>query len=417
MLRDFAPFSRNILSVLSGSIVAQAIPFVGTLIMAQLYAPLNFGTFAAWLAIVTLLAVVLTGRLESSMAVVDDGEPRDIAFFVTLTTISLLGLTAGLVVTVLAFTAPAFLGMPPLLAATLVPAAIACALSRSWESYAAAEGAYRSLCMLRIVQAAIILIIQVVVGIVHASAEALAYAFTFGVGLTLIVSSRVFPVRLPPAGERWAKTRAFWSEHRSFPMFSLPADTINTFSAQLPVLIIASRFGNDYAGFLAMTMRLLGAPVTLLARSVLDVFKRDASASFRENGHCREKYLQALWMLAMGAFTFCFGMLLLGKPAFILILGSKWAMAGEMAIWLLPLFSLRFIASPLSYTFYIVGKQHVDLAWQVVLLVMTVATLELAANVDVALKMYAYSYSLLYLAYVYLSYRCSLGNNKMHSML
>jgi O-antigen/teichoic acid export membrane protein len=415
MRSDTATFWRNTASVLSGTVVAQAIPLVGTLIMARLYAPAHFGTFAAWLAIVTVLAVALTGRFESSLAVVDDGEARETAFFVTLATVGLFGMAAMLIVAVLAAVAPALLGMPPLLMATLVPAAIAYALSQSWESYAAAEGSYRWLSILRIVQAALVLAIQVGTGIVHPSAEALACAFTLGVGLTLLVSSRVFPASLPPAGTRWAKLRAFWREQHSFPMFALPADTINTFSAQLPILIVASRFGADYAGYLAMTIRLLGAPVTLLGRSVLDVFKRYASASFRAKGHCREEYLQTLRTLALGALAFCIGMLWLGKTAFVLLLGSKWSMAGEMAIWLLPLFSLRFVASPLSYTFYIVGKQHFDLAWQVVLLAMTVATLNIAAGADTALKTYAYGYSLLYLAYIYLSYRCSLGTKQMKS--
>ena len=86
MRSDAATFWRNTASVLSGTVVAQAIPLVGTLIMARLYAPAHFGIFAAWLAIVTVLAVALTGRFESSLAVVDDGEARETAFFVTLAT-------------------------------------------------------------------------------------------------------------------------------------------------------------------------------------------------------------------------------------------------------------------------------------------------------------------------------------------
>src|SRR3546814_7653118 len=62
----------------------------------------------------------------------------------------------------------------------------------------------------------------------------------------------------------------FWKQQRKFPMFALPAATINTVSAQLPVLIVASRFGTEFAGYLAMSLRLIGAPVTLLGRSVLD---------------------------------------------------------------------------------------------------------------------------------------------------
>src|SRR3546814_3658320 len=185
-----------------------------------------------------------------------------------------------------------------------------------------------------------------------------------GIALTLTLSAWFFPLRLPPVGTRRTMLVDFWKQQRKFPMFALPAATINTVSAQLPVLIVASRFGTEFAGYLAMSLRLIGAPVTLLGRSVLDVFKRYASESFRQRGECRAEYLQTLRTLTILSVGFCAAMLLFGETAFVLVLGEKWRMAGIIAMWMLPLYSLRFIASPLSYTFYIVDKQHVDLAWQ-----------------------------------------------------
>src|SRR3546814_20399001 len=89
-----ATFWKNTASVLSGTLVAQAIPLVGTLIVARLFAPADFGVFAAWLAIVNVLSVVLTARFESSLAVVPDGAPRDIAFFATIATTLILSAAA-----------------------------------------------------------------------------------------------------------------------------------------------------------------------------------------------------------------------------------------------------------------------------------------------------------------------------------
>src|SRR3546814_13032769 len=84
------PYTTLFRSVLSGTLVAQAIPLVGKLIVARLFAPADFGVFAAWLAIVNVLPVVLTARFESSLAVVHDGEPSDIAFFAAIATPPLL---------------------------------------------------------------------------------------------------------------------------------------------------------------------------------------------------------------------------------------------------------------------------------------------------------------------------------------
>lgn len=80
-----------------------------------------------------------------------------------------------------------------------------------------------------------------------------------------------------------------------------------------------------------------------------------------------------------------------------------------VAVWLMPMFALRFIASPLSYVFYITGKQHVDLVWQVALLFMTVATLYIPANYTIAIQAYSAGYGFLYIVYLALSWRFSKG--------
>src|SRR3546814_10065900 len=105
-----ATFWKNTASVLSGTLVAQAIPLVGTLIVARLFAPADFGVFAAWLAIVNVLSVVLTARFESSLAVVPDGAPRDIAFFATIATTLLLSAAAKAIMLTIPLATPSLFG-------------------------------------------------------------------------------------------------------------------------------------------------------------------------------------------------------------------------------------------------------------------------------------------------------------------
>jgi O-antigen/teichoic acid export membrane protein len=89
--------------------------------------------------------------------------------------------------------------------------------------------------------------------------------------------------------------------------------------------------------------------------------------------------------------------------------GEPWRQAGVIAIWLMPMFALRFVASPLSYVFYIAGKQQVDLVWQCALLAMTLASFMLTSSFEGYVKLYAAGYSLLYVIYALLSYHYSKG--------
>lgn len=405
--RPHGRFWRNVASALSGTAVAQLIPIVGTVALARLYAPSAFGLYAAWLGVVLLLAVLLTGRFEAALAGEPDGEPRRSAARSTLCTVLLAAGLAAVAGAVVLAVLPGRL--PAVLALAAVPAALAVAAAQTWQSWAAAEGRYHTLSAMRIGQAAVVTLAQVAAGLVFASPESLALAYGGGTLAGLLLCARLMPLGPAPASGWWPALRAFWRRNRRYPQFSLPAAAINSAAAQLPLLVVAQRFGADAAGMLALVMRTLGAPIGILGRSVLDVFKRRAAASLRDRGECWRDYRETFLVLLAGSVVFCVPVAFFSEALFALAFGPAWRGAGTMALWLLPLFALRFIASPLGYTLYLAGRQHVDLAWQITLLGMTVAALWLPATLETALQAYGSGYCALYLVYLALSFQASRG--------
>lgn len=404
---------RSVASVLSGTALAQVIPILGSFIIARQYAPTEFGVFSAWLGITMLLGVLLTCRFETALAIEADGAPRLLAFIATLATCLMTACAAGLLLSVcmaLGLVSTMLDGTSTLMIVAMVPTGLMLAIAQTWQSWAAAEGRYRALTIMRIVQAATVTVFQIIAGILFSSANALALAHLFGVVASIFASMHLMPFGVPSTERLVPTVRNFWRKHRRFPLFSLPADAINTAAAQLPILIIANRFGAEIAGLLAMTMKILGAPIGLLGKSVLDVFKRHASASFRDKGECRGDYVRTFKVLLLGSIIFCLVMAASSEVLFTLAFGKTWRGAGTIAIWLLPLFALRFMASPLSYMVYIAGKQHVDLIWQIALLGMSCLCLVIPQRYDLALQTYSAGYSLLYVVYLTMSYQFSLGD-------
>ena len=108
-------------AVLSGMAIAQAIPVLGSLVIARLYAPSDFGAFSAWLGLVLFCAVVLTGRFETTLAIVEDGEPRKVAVLATLTTSFLSCAVLSVVVLAAYFLLPSLHGIAPALLMVFVP--------------------------------------------------------------------------------------------------------------------------------------------------------------------------------------------------------------------------------------------------------------------------------------------------------
>lgn len=399
---------RTVALVFSGTAFAQLFPLAGSLIIARLYIPAEFGTFMAWLGMAAVAAVFVTGRFEMALALVDDGAPRSEAATATIiTTALLLGLVA-----VAATIASLLFGqvLPPIPLAMLwlfVPAAGALAGMQILQAWAAADGRFRSLTFMRIAQAASITGLQILAGLLWPSAITLALAHVSGVLASIVMVAWQFPWRGLRDGH--VSLLHFWKRYHRFPLFALPADTVNTAVVQLPLIILASRFGAEVAGYVALAFRTLGAPVALLGTAVLDVFKRRASESWRAIGSCRGPFIETLLVLTAGSVAATLAFWLAGEQLFVLAFGEHWRAAGTAAVILLPLFALRFVASPLSFTFYIAEKQHVDLVWQFGLLAMTLVTLNVFGESESTLRGYALGYSLFYIVYLALSYKFSAG--------
>lgn len=403
-------FIHSVGSVFTGTLIAQLIPIAGTMVLARIFDPASFGVFSAWLGAVLFLGVVLTCRFETSLAIEADGAPRRVAIVMIFITIATMSFAAVVMLGLGALVGLEFLTrLPMTLLVSAVPTAALVAATQTLQNWAAADGRYRHLAIMRIVQATSIVLLQIVIGLVWADAAGLGLGYLFGVCFGLGVGI----ILMPLAKIEWSGLKAslllFWKNHRRFPIYSLPADSVNAAAAQLPVLVVAARFGADEAGLLAMAMRMLGAPMSLLAASVLDVFKRHAGTAYRERGECKAEYLHAFRILfgfaAVAGVAIGFG----AEPIFGLVFGATWVGAGTMALWLLPRFVIGFVASPLSYVVYIAEKQHLDLIWQVALLGMTLTTLLLFDSTQLALISYGVGYGGLYVVYLLMSYKFSLG--------
>lgn len=415
--RDEAPsasrvFSRSVGVVLTGTVAAQSIPILGSLVIARIYAPAEFGLFSAWLGMVLVAAVVVSGRFEMALVVEADGAPRRFAMVATLTTILLASSFFALVAGVVYCSGSLPEQVKPLTVILFVPAALLAGVTNTWQAWAAAEGDYRGLSWIRISQAFVVTVVQIGAGLISPTAFGMMLGQVLGLAVGIGLAMYLMPINPFGIGGKekfWKSLKAFWRNQRRFPLLALPADTINAASGQLPLLLIASRFGEEASGLFALTIRVLGAPIGLLGAAVLDVFKRSAASSYRDKGHCKEEYARTFWLLAAGGIILALGFMVNAERLFVVVFGEQWRQAGIIAIWLMPMFALRFVASPLSYVFYIAGKQHIDLVWQCALLAMTMASFTLPSIFEASIKLYSAGYSLLYVLYAILSHHYSKG--------
>ena len=405
-------FWQSILFVFQGAVLAQLIPLLSYIIIAKLVSAENFGIFSVWLGVAKLYSVLVTLRLENALVIEADGLERDRSVLLVILTAGLLSLLFILVTAGMYFIAPESLSsMPNLAWMLLVPSAFFFACDASLQSWAAADGRYGDLNKIRVLQTSLIAALQIILVYFFRDSKSLIVGSCLGSFFAILVANYICPVRGLSGINILFELKKFWLKYKRFPIYSLPADGVSNFVSQLPVLIIGSRFGLDVAGQLALTLKMMAAPVGLLGRAVQDVFKRHAAIDFAKLGNCAALYKKMSMVLFLGGVLFLSITFGIGEEMFALVFGEEWRQAGKYAVLLSPVYALGFIVSPLSYIVYIVNRQYVDLMWQIALLLTVLLALLSPESVLQALLAYSLGYSLMYMVYMVITYRLSLGNS------
>ncbi|UOD28490.1 oligosaccharide flippase family protein [Massilia violaceinigra] len=400
---------RNVMTVLGGALGAQALPLLAAPLITRLCTPAEVGAFSVWLGMVAVAAIGATLRLEAAMILDHDRASQRTCFSVVAYSASITAvlMTAAAVLARLSgLPFAAQLSWPALL--TLGVATFMTAWMQTTLAYATSHNAFGKAARARVWSAGSIAAAQV--GLLALGMGGVALVAGQLVGLAVGLLAATLLLAPPLAWPGWlphARQRAYLRRHDKFWRFSLPSNLLNVMVSQLPLLMIGARHGAMAAGLFALTQRVLGAPIALLASSVLEVFKRQSVHDFQTQGNCRDAYrytFKALVLLGIGPSLV---LLLFSPDLFAFAFGENWRAAGELAQILAPLYFLNFIASPLSYVFFVAGKQKLDLLWQVALFVMTLSVFLAPGTLQLSVLWYAIGYSLLYLVYLHMSYQCS----------
>ena len=84
-LKPKSEFSRNVLTLMTGTTIAQAIPITISPILTRIYTPEDFGVFALFVAIVGFIAVIASGRYEQAIML-----PKYDKYAINIFTLSLI---------------------------------------------------------------------------------------------------------------------------------------------------------------------------------------------------------------------------------------------------------------------------------------------------------------------------------------
>lgn len=400
-------FWKHATTVLTGTVVAQALPLLVAPLITRLCTPADLGEFGVWMGVVAIASTVATLRLEAAMILDHDSDEQQTCFSVIAYCSTILAILITMVVVFAKLIElPQAQTMSWTALTTIGLAAWLGAYNAALLAYATSYRAFGKAAMAKVLGAGTIALAQLLLLLTGMGGSALiaGQILGFAVGVIAAIAflapprSRIFllPTR---------RQRDYLARHQSFWRYALPSGLLNTAAGKFPLFLVGAKYGLFEAGLFALTERILTAPVSLLAASVLEVFKRQSVHEFQTLGHCTHAFrstFKALVLLGCGPALLIFAF---APDLCAWVFGEPWREAGEFARILAPLYFLNFVASPLSYVFFVAGKQKIELVWQVALFITTISIFIAPIPLKQVLLHYTIAYSILYLVYLHLSYR------------
>ncbi len=351
-------YVRNVLTLMSGTTIAQAIPVAVTPILTRIYSPAEFGLFAVYVALIFIGAMIATGRLEMAVLIArKDSEALQLAVisFVISGIISLLALVA---IIIWRRQIATLSGQPGLdIWLYIVPFSIFLfSVYKVLLHWLNRKKQYGLISQNRVIQSGSISALQVAVGLAPKITAGLAIADCLGraAALLLILRRITATVELPEFNR--VRQYALLRRYRKFPFLGSPASLLNVLSLQMPYVIIPAIFTSAIAGMYFLVFRVLMLPIALIGEAMMEVFRSRAMEDLKEYGTCRPLFIKTLLSLTVIGLPPALLLILFGQEIFAFVFGEDWREAGLYATILAPMALFRLACAPLGGVLFIREK-------------------------------------------------------------
>ena len=401
-------YLKNIAKIFSANSLIQLIPALGILILARIFSPEGFGLFAVWSSFVFIGLNAAILKLEVSIFDEVSGNRMkavQIMLFVSL----ILSIAIGFLASIIFYSIDyeQFNILDIIFGATAI---FLLAAYRIWTLLLTAEAQFDNLIIIRLVNASAVLLSQIIFGLYNPEYKSLIIGFIVAHVITLFFAQKIQPITFTFRIDNiFINVKKYFKKHIRYPLFSLPSEVVSSVSSQIPFIILLSKYGPDLTGQFAMAFKILGVPMGFVGKAVGDVFRQKSAEDYKVIKNCRDTFNKTFFLLfCVSLFSALFTWNFI-SPIVLIVFGSQWELAGAICIFLIPLFSMNLIVSPLTFTLYVVQKQHIDLLWQLILIVTVYLCLTMTTNFNTSIIYYSITYSMLYI--LLLPYLCYISGD------
>jgi O-antigen/teichoic acid export membrane protein len=354
-----ARFSRNFIMMFSGNTISQVIPFISAPFLAYFFTVEEFGDFSNFIALVSTIGIIATGRLEMAITQPkDDLEAQKVVF---------TGLCISIILSLLCFCLFFFkieienFYKSKFLSEHiwLVPISVfSFGLLGLFSNITLRTKQFKTLSIGKITQSILNSSISILLGYLFFGVYGLILGWILSQYTHIIYlflkSRKLFLIEI----FQFSEIKLILKKYKDFPLINSLHAFTDIFATQFLLFwMIVFYFGKIELGLFAMMFKYVKAPIVLVTSSVSQLFFVEATNFKNNQQDIYPLLLKTIKTTSLFAFPFVFIIWFFAPLIFKWYLGPNWEQAGNYAVYLLPLFFMTFFTSPISGIPIIFNKQ------------------------------------------------------------
>ena len=368
---------KNVLSLMGGTAMAQAITAASMPIVSRLYSPEMIGVISLYLSFFNFWLPLLAWRYENALLIAEDEEESHHIFR--------LGLLLTIFNAALAIPAMGILHLTCTLGFDVLPVWTPLIVFISLLGYGFFM-LYRAW-LLRLREARVISLsavarsganvaVRILTGIANLGIYGLLFAEVCGSWAALSAVRNRTKKLLQSRSPKWSwyKVKKAAKLYRKYAQYEMPSVAVDQLAIALPVPAIATLYGAQAAGWFGLAMLLYAIPNGQIGKAVGDVFQMELGYCVRDGDYIKgEKlfYKFSLGLLFVGVLPLILA-LYAAPPLVPYIFGEEWREMGEIVAHMAPWMFMALIVGSLSRALSVLQKQQWKLLYDLSALLVVV---------------------------------------------
>lgn len=269
-------FTRNVLTLMTGTTIAQAIPIAISPILTRIYTPEDFGIFALYISIASIFSIIATGRYE--LAIILPKKDKDAINIVALSLLIsfFVSFIALVIVSVFNTQITSLLGNPDISSwLYFIPLTVLfTGIYQSFNYWSNRKKEYKRLATSKVIQSTTTATTNLSMGFAGLESSGLVLASVLGQGVVAsFLAQRVYSKdKYIIKDINTIKILIMLKRYKKLPIVNLPNALIDGIRLSSISILIAKNFTTASLGQFSLAWKIVQIPTALIASSLSQVF-------------------------------------------------------------------------------------------------------------------------------------------------